>query len=600
MCGIFGYIGKRNNSAQIVFEGLKRLEYRGYDSWGLVVEGQRGKGTKYKKGIKGKLLVEKHVGKIGTSTLNSKLLTLNASIALGHTRWATHGGVTVANAHPHLDCTGRIAVVHNGIVENFQKLRKELKAKGHKFVSETDTEVIAHLIEEESKNGKDSFTAVRKAFLKLAGLNAIVVLTDGQLVAAKNGSPLVLGFGKGEFFVSSDPAALLPHTHDVYFLADRELARIDRSGIEVFTLSDKKVPIEIQKLNWKTSEVNLGKYKHFIEKEIYEQPEIITKIATNSDDTKKFAKLVDEAFGTFFVACGSASYAALCGTYLFSKVAKKHVNYSIGSEFNYLEDYIHKGTLVIPISQSGESIDVIEPVTRAKKKGAKIAAIVNVLGSTLYREADFNLLLPAGPEKAVVATKSLTAMMAILIQIAFTLAEKEEIAKNLLLAAAKNIHNILYGRELEKIKKLAKYLKDKEHIYIIGRGLSYSTALEATLKFKEASYLHAEGFAGGELKHGVIALITKGTPCMVFAPNDETYEAIISNAAEVKARGGYIIGIGPKNNEVFDFWIATGDLAEATMIPQIVIAQLLAYFIAIGKDLDPDKPRNLAKSVTVK
>ena len=265
-----------------------------------------------------------------------------------------------------------------------------------------------------------------------------------------------------------------------------------------------------------------------------------------------------------------------------------------------MEDYIHKDTLVIPISQSGESIDVIEPVVRAKKKGAKIAAIVNVLGSTLYREADFNLLLPAGPEKAVVATKSLTAMIATLIQIAYALVGKEKMAKKILLASAKNVKSILQDRELTKIKKLARFLKDKEHVYVIGRGLSYPTALEATLKLKETCYVHAEGLAGGELKHGPIALVDKNTPCIIFAPRDETYEAIMSNAAEVKARGGYIIGIGPKNNEVFDFWIETADLAEATMIPQIVISQLLAYFIAIGKGLDPDKPRNLAKSVTVK
>jgi len=628
MCGIFGYIGRRTDAPKIVFEGLKRLEYRGYDSWGIVTNGK----LKVENGKldKEKLVVEKHVGKIGTSILNSQFslrrqsfgasaTILNSNVALGHTRWATHGGVTVANAHPHLDCTGRIAVVHNGIVENFQKLKKELKAKGHKFVSETDTEVIAHLIEEEIKSQRDKesksikaikenkdisgqmlFNTVRKAFLKLTGLNAIVVIADGELVAAKTGSPLVLGFDRDEFFISSDAAALLPHTRDVYFLEDGQIAQVGQDGIEVFTLSGKKVPIKTQKLTWKTSEVDLGKFKYFMEKEIYEQPEVIAKIAVESAQTRKFTKLVNDAFGTFFVACGSASYAALCGTYLFSKVAKKHVNFSLGSEFNYLEDYIHKGTLVIPISQSGESIDVIEPVTRAKKKGAKIAAIVNVLGSTLYREADFNLLLPAGPEKAVVATKSLTAMVATLIQIAFTLAGNEEKARELLLAAAKNIGSILQGTELEKIKKLARFLKDKEHVYVIGRGLSYPTALEATLKLKEASYLHAEGFAGGELKHGVIALIEKGTPCIVFAPSDETYEAIISNAAEVRARGGYIIGIGPKNNEVFDFWIATDDLAEATMIPQIVIAQLLAYYIAVGKGLDPDKPRNLAKSVTVK
>src|SRR3989338_4886575 len=344
MCGIFGYIGKRNDAAKVVFEGLKRLEYRGYDSWGIVAKQE----TRNRKQETGDLIIEKHVGKISDSSLNSKLLTLNSNIALGHTRWATHGGVTVANAHPHLDCTGKIAVVNNGIVENFQELKKELKAKGHKFASETDTEVIAHSIEEEVKIKKEQESqrvreseyvknAVRRAFLKLSGLNAVVVMIDGQLIAAKTGSPLVLGFGRpacrqagGEFFVSSDAAALLPHTHDVYFLEDGQIAQVTKKTIEVFTLSGNKVPIKIQRLNWKTSEVDLGKYKYFIEKEIYEQPEIISKIALNSIKTQAFARLVNRAFGTFFVACGSASYAALCGTYLFSKVAKRHVNYSIG------------------------------------------------------------------------------------------------------------------------------------------------------------------------------------------------------------------------------------------------------------------------------
>ncbi|KKS00736.1 MAG: Glucosamine/fructose-6-phosphate aminotransferase, isomerizing [Candidatus Curtissbacteria bacterium GW2011_GWC2_41_21] len=328
MCGIFGYVGPRTDAPKIVFEGLKRLEYRGYDSWGIAVKSDKSQVTS------DKLVIEKHIGKIGDSKIDSSLITYHSSLALGHTRWATHGGVTVANAHPHLDCTGQIAVVHNGIVENFQELKKELKAKGHKFASETDTEVIAHSIEEEVKIKKEQESqrvreseyvknAVRRAFLKLSGLNAVVVMIDGQLIAAKTGSPLVLGFGRpacrqagGEFFVSSDAAALLPHTHDVYFLEDGQIAQVTKKTIEVFTLSGNKVPIKIQRLNWKTSEVDLGKYKYFIEKEIYEQPEIISKIALNSIETQAFARLVNRAFGTFFVACGSASYAALCGTYL--------------------------------------------------------------------------------------------------------------------------------------------------------------------------------------------------------------------------------------------------------------------------------------------
>jgi glucosamine--fructose-6-phosphate aminotransferase (isomerizing) len=301
------------------------------------------------------------------------------------------------------------------------------------------------------------------------------------------------------------------------------------------------------------------------------------------------------------LGCGTASHAALAGTYLFSRIAKKHINFSIGSEFNYLEDYLTKESLLIPISQSGETIDVVEPVEKAKKKGAKIAAIVNVLGSTLYREADYKILLGAGVEKAVVGTKSFIAMISVLLLTAYTLAKKEDLGKRLLLRASQNLKKVLGNKFVENLKKIAGELKNNEHIYIIGRGLSYATALEATLKIKETSYIHAEGFAGGELKHGVIALIERGTPCIVFAPNDETHDDIISNAWEVKARGGFIIGIGPRDNKVFERFLKTDDIGDATIIPQVVISQLLAYYLALEKGIkDPDKPRNLAKSVTVK
>ena len=328
----------------------------------------------------------------------------------------------------------------------------------------------------------------------------------------------------------------------------------------------------------------------------------MNNIAFNSlGQVEKLAKLIESAFGTFLIACGSAGYAALVATYLFSSIAKKHVNFTLGSEFKYLEDFITNKTLVIPISQSGESVDVTEPVTRAKMKGARIASIINVLGSTLYRESDFNVLLHAGVEKAVVATKSFIAMIAVIILTAYALIGKKSEGKEMIADAAKNVAEILEESYIKKIKKVVNFLKDKEHVYIIGRGLSYAIALEAALKLKEVTYIHAEGFAGGELKHGVIALIEKGTPCIVFAPNDETHAEILSNAQEIKARGGVIIGIGPKNNSVFDYFLETGDLKQATMISQVVISQLLAYYIALAKGIkDPDKPRNLAKSVTVK
>lgn len=588
MCGIFGYIGKKNAS-EVILEGLKRLEYRGYDSWGIAV-----KASKH-------LVVDKHVGKIGSA----KVSLPQSHLGIGHTRWATHGGVTVVNAHPHLDCTKMLAVMHNGIVENFQSLTEELISQGHKFISQTDTEVVAHLVEENLK--KEGFaSSVRDAFNRLKGLNAIIAAYSGssEIIAAKNGSPLVVGLGKnnGELFIASDAAGILKHTRKVIFLEDDQMVILGKE-VKLLHLPDgKAINPKVHTLRWTFQEAEKGKFRHFLLKEIYEQPHVLQNIALNYEaPTKKLTQLIDKAFGTFMLGCGTASYAALAGTYLFSQIAKKHINFSIGSEFNYLEDYLTSKSLVIPISQSGETIDVIEPVAAAKKKGAKIAAIVNVLGSTLYRQADYKILLGAGPEKAVVGTKSFIAMIAVLLLAAYTMTKKQTLGKKLLLEASENVKQILEENFIKKIKAVSSFLKDKDHVFIIGRGLSYASALETTLKLKETSYIHAEGFAGGELKHGVIALIVGGAPCIVIAPNDETYDDIISNAQELRARGAFIIGIGPKPNKVFDKFLQTADVKEATMIPQIVISQLLAYFLALKRKVeDPDKPRNLAKSVTVK
>ncbi|HVZ67766.1 MAG TPA: glutamine--fructose-6-phosphate transaminase (isomerizing) [Patescibacteria group bacterium] len=588
MCGIFAYVGHRDDAANIVLKGLKTLEYRGYDSWGIAV----------KKGDK--LDTEKHTGKIGQAST----ILPNSNLGIGHTRWATHGGVTNENAHPHLDCTKQIALIHNGIIENFLELRNELIKKGHKFLSETDTEVAVHLIEENLKT--ENFpTAVRNAFNSLHGMNAIVVVNSAssEVIAAKNGSPLVVGVGKDEYFIASDAAGILQYTKDVLFLEDHHMVILGKELKLLKLDSGKEVKAKIETIKWTFEDAELGKYEHFFIKEIHEEPKIIRNIALNGiSSAKTLAHLIDEATGTFLIACGSASYAATAATYLFSKVAKKHVNFAVGSEFKYIEDFIIPQTLVIPISQSGESIDVIEPTSKAKKeKGAKIASIVNVLGSTLYRLSDFNFLLETGPEKAVVATKSFSAMIAAVLLTSYALADKAKKGQDLLTKAAENVAKILGETYIDMVKEVAEKLKNKEHIYIIGRGVSYTAALEATLKIKEATYIHAEAFPGGELKHGVIALIEKGTPCIVFAPNDETYEEIVSNAQEIKARGGHIIGIGPINNEVFDDFLETDDIEEATLLPHVTVAHLLGYYLALAKgNNDPDKPRNLAKSVTVK
>ncbi|HSW88888.1 MAG TPA: glutamine--fructose-6-phosphate transaminase (isomerizing) [Candidatus Saccharimonadales bacterium] len=587
MCGIFGYVGEQDTAADLVLSGLKLLEYRGYDSWGIAVKEDN------------KIVVEKHVGKIG----DAETILPASTIGIGHTRWATHGGVTVENAHPHLDCTKQIAVLHNGIIENFQELKTELQGKGHLFISETDTEVFAHLVEEYNKT-QDFPSSVREAFNRLTGLNAFLVMhsVSSEIIGLKNGSPLAVGIGTNELFIASDIAGIIKYTDKIIFLKDHEMVILGKD-VQLFSLpTGEKIEPHIETITWKIEQAQKGSYENFLMKEIHEQPLVIENAATNLDsEVQHLAELMKNAFGTFMLGCGTASYAALAGTYLFSKVAKKHVNFTIGSEFEYLEDYLTPESLIIAISQSGETIDVIESINKAKEKHAKIVALVNVLGSTLYRIADEKIVLGAGPEMAVISTKAYIAMVSVLILLAFAMDDQLKKAKEMLTSAAENVKAILDEKYMQHIDNVAQSMSQKEHVYILGRGISYATALEAALKIKETSYVHAEGFAGGEMKHGVIALIEKGTPCIIFAPNDETYDEIISNAAEVKARGAYVIGIGPKNSQVFDEWFQTADVQEATLIPQIVISQLLAYYLAKARGLkDIDKPRNLAKSVTVK
>ncbi len=592
MCGIFGYVGKRQNASEIVFNGLKTLEYRGYDSWGVAVRLKNEQ----------KFVVDKNIGKIGSSNLSDKIFKKEASFSIGHTRWATHGGVTVKNAHPHLDCTGRIAVIHNGIIENFEDIKKELIKKGHIFISETDTEVVPHLIEENLK--KEGFaSSVRDAFNLLKGFNAVVVSygPSSEIIACKNGSPLIVGIGKDELFISSDITGISPYTKKVLFLKDNELVILGKK-VQLLALPDgKKINPEIETINWKIEESAKGDFEHFMLKEIFEQPKVIRNLTENYTDQINFlAKMIIKAKGTFFIGAGTAYNACLSGMYLFSKISHKHVNTVFASEFNYLEDFLNKESLIIAFSQSGETLDVIESLNRAKKKKSKIAAVVNSLGSTIYRMADYKLLLGAGPERAVASTKAYIAKLAVLLMLSYAMIGKLEDSKKILLKTADEIERILEEESLQKIDGIAKIIAKSEHAFVIGRGVSYPSSLEAALKIKEVSYIHTEGLSGGELKHGPIALISKGTPCIVFAPKDETYDAIVSNATEIKARGGVIIGISPENSSCFDYWIEVRDIREGSYIAQIVVVQVLAYDTAVLNKLDPDKPRNLAKSVTVK
>ena len=603
MCGIFGYVGVREEAPQRVLAGLKKLEYRGYDSWGIA--------ARQNSSVPARLLVEKHVGKIGEATTSLP----PGHAALGHTRWATHGGVTDANAHPHLDCQGRLAVIHNGIIENHAELRRELLARGHTFNSQTDTEVICHLLEDELRG--DSFSgesasncerlvhALMRVFRRLDGLNAIGVL-DPQLeciAAAKNGSPLVLGWGNDGNFLASDSSALLEHTRRLTFLEDGQAALIDAEQVTVYDVKsgERVSDARVWDITWQEEVDGLEGFPHYMAKEIHEQPVVLRRLAAErADDAQRLADAIGQASTVHLVGCGSAAHAARCGEYLFSRIACRQANCVVGSEFGYLADFLDSRSLVLGLSQSGETIDLLESMKSAGRRGARLAALVNVEGSSLYRLVDQPILLSAGPERCVLATKSFTAKLAVLLMAAYAAHGRLDEARALVERAADEIQSFLGDGRVDQLRALAARIADQEHLYVIGRGPSYPMALEAALKIKEVSYLHAEGFAGGELKHGVIALIEDGTPCVVLAPNDETFHAILSGAEEIKARGGYIIGISPFASDVWDEHIRVADVGEAASIVNAVPPQVLAYELALQRSLDPDKPRNLAKSVTVK
>ncbi|MDA1316652.1 MAG: glutamine--fructose-6-phosphate transaminase (isomerizing) [bacterium] len=586
MCGIFGYIGTNQHASTFILEGLKSLEYRGYDSWGIAL--QKDDGTVH---------ITKHPGKIG----DAKAPNVLSSLGIGHTRWATHGGISTENAHPHTDCTGEVVLVHNGIVENFALLKKELSLKGHLFKSETDSEVIAHFVEEMSKTSDDLDEIMKQTKQTIDGMNAVIILFPKKQLfyIIKNGSPIVIGKASDGYYIASDATAILPHTKEVYFLEDGESAKLTRDSLIILDAYGKEKEPAFISLPYDAQLASKGNYDYFMLKEIAEQPTILRAISQNAHaEVSKAAKLIKDAFGTYLIGCGTASYAALAGTYLFSKIAKRHVNNSIGSEFTYLVDFLTNKSLIIPLSQSGETIDTISAVDHAREKGAHILAITNSIGSTLYRKANDNILLNAGPEKAVASTKAYTAKIAYLYLIAHEINGTYKNGISNLNLAIDAIVQLLH--EQDAIRKIVDDIKNQKHIFILGRGLSYPAALESALKIKEVSYVHAEGFAAGELKHGVLALVEKGTPIILFNPHDETYEDTLSAAYEVRARGGYVIGLAHDNHEAYDEYIHIPDCQDATVLPNVVVAQLMGYYLAIAKGFDPDKPRNLAKSVVVK
>ena len=588
MCGIFAYIGKKQNAAKIVLSGLKKLEYRGYDSWGIAV---RPVGVS-------EICVEKRVGKIGGATITLP----NGSIAIGHTRWATHGGVTDENAHPHLDCSKKIAVIHNGIVENHRGIREKLKSRGHRFSSETDTEVIAHLIEDNLKI-KPIKQAVFSAFNSLVGSNAITVLDleNETVVACRDGSPLVVGLGKKEYFLASDVTPFLKSTNRVVFIKDGQGVLLTKKGAKIYDLkTGRKEKTEEKLIDWEIEDAQKGGYPHFLLKEIIEQKITIPKTANlNEKEIKSLAEKINQKNKVVMFACGTASYCTLAGKYFFAENGIETQVYG-AYEFLPFAKFCNQKTIAIAVSQSGETADTLIAAKKVKARGASIVAVVNTFGSTLERLADYVLPVGAGPEIAVISTKAYTAQLAILYLLANTVSGQYIQARKNIKSLGKNLSRWLTKKLQTKIMKLAKSLMNKEDIYCVGKHLNYPAALECALKIKEASYIHSEGFASGELKHGVISLIQKGTPCIVLAANDETKGEVLSAAAELKARGARIIGISPFPAAEFDDYIQTFDAGQLTFIPNVIVGQLLGYYLSVGRGADPDKPRNLAKSVTVK
>ena len=608
MCGIVGYIGPRE-TAKVLIEGLKRLEYRGYDSAGIAIFHQ------------GKIEIRRKEGKL---TKLEELIggeTFNGKVGIGHTRWATHGRPSDENAHPHK--AGKVAVVHNGIIENYLPLKDILKSKGHIFTSETDTEIVSHLIDEFLQEGYSSLEAVRVALDKIKGSYALGILFEGDeecLIAAKKESPLVVGIGEEEYFIASDVPPILPYTRNFIFMEDGEVALLSSKGVKVFDAKGDEVSKEPKRVNWSPLMAEKGGYKHFMLKEIFEQPRAVTDtIRGRLSEEKGDAVLEDIHFDPTFlkkmrrinlVACGTSYHAALVGKFLIEEFCRIQVEADIGSEFRYRNPIIGENDLFVAISQSGETADTLAALREAKRKGAMTLAICNVVESSLAREADHVIYTHAGPEIGVASTKTFVTQLVILFLLALRigrelglLSEKE--GKFLIEELIKVPH--LMEEMLKSSQQVAqiarKYLHVRDFLYL-GRGINYPLALEGALKLKEISYVHAEGYPAGEMKHGPIALIDREMPVVVLATKNGVYEKVISNIEEVKAREGKVIALASPSDQkiaqkVDDIISIPETHPSLTPILLAIPLQLLAYYMADFKGLDVDQPRNLAKSVTV-
>ncbi|HLC09993.1 MAG TPA: glutamine--fructose-6-phosphate transaminase (isomerizing) [Nitrosopumilaceae archaeon] len=586
MCSIIGYLGD-SPAAPILVKGLKRMEYRGYDSVGVATFSGN------------QILVRKGVGKVMEVNNTVKLDMLSGKVGIGHTRWATHGIVTEVNAHPHPSSSGKIAIVHNGIIDNYAELKKDLQEKGYNFKSETDSEAIANLLQYNLDQTKDIKKSMMQTALELKGNYAFVaVFDDGTLTAARLHEPLIVGIGKDGYFISSDVLGFVEHTDEVIYPDNREFIIIDSSGLKIFDFEGNPVQHQITKVSKELADAYKGDYAHFTLKEISDQPTTILKAGSN---TKMELDLVTEhlkhAKNLYITGSGTSYNAALVAKHLFSKYAKIKIEPIISSEVQFSSTHFDDQSILIALSQSGESADVLEAVKIAQKDGAKIISIVNIMTSSLVQMSSISIGLNCGPEIGVAATKSFTSQLAILYKIADKLCNGGvglDFNK-----VSESISKVLSDHS--KIQDIAKKLKNVSDIYVLGRGIHYPIASEASLKLKELTYIHAEGLPGGELKHGPLALMDSNVYVIIINPNDSTYADTLASAHEIKARGAKIIGISDVPNAVYDYWIEVPTIDESLLpLIEIIPIQLLAYYSALEKDTDPDYPRNLAKSVTVK
>ena len=607
MCGIVGYIGHKE-IIKVLLDGIKRLEYRGYDSSGIAVIEN------------GTLRCEKAVGKIAELEKKLNGNNIHATMGIAHTRWATHGTPTIENAHPHIDCKNEIAVMHNGIIENYDYLKTRLAREGHIFRSETDTEVLAHLIEKYFLGNLEM--AVMEALKEVEGTYGIAVISpkDPQkIVAARKGSPLVIGIGNQEYFITSDVSASLEHTRDVVYLDDDEVAILTANHYETKTIQNIPTDKKVEEVLWNIDMIEKSGYEHFMLKEIHEQPQALQNamrgrfgIGSNLIKLGGLINYEKELLKTkriIIVACGTSWHAGLVGEYMLEELAHIPVEVEYASEFRYRNPVIEESTIVISISQSGETADTLGAMREAKHKGAKLFSICNVVGSTIARESDFGVYLHIGPEIGVASTKAFTAQIAVmylitiyLMKLKYTNINGYSDMVNAIKSIPDKIQTIL-ERE-EEIIELAKDYKDSDHALYLGRGYNYPVALEGALKLKEISYIHAEGYPAAEMKHGPIALIDKDMPVVFLATKDSVYGKILSNIEEVKARGGRVIAIATEGDEqIIEKVDHVFYIPKTTdpLIPMLSVIplQLLAYHIAVMRGCDVDKPRNLAKSVTV-